>query len=435
MATVSKVSSTTSSITVKVSGFSTSYSYTRTVYAQAYLNGTKVSETQQDVSPGSSSTSNMKISGLSSGTEYNIQIYCYLPDQGQTVYLTSADYSTSMPSPSAYFSSITATKNTLTVSVPKDSNYRYVQLSWKKHSSSSYSSSNYYPSSTSYQSKTANWTYEISGLSVDTQYDLRLYVATSSSGANSTLADTDSAWTKADPKVTYVSKTETSITGIVTGLSSNYSYSRTVSLDAYLNGTKVKTASVSIGANVTSSGNITVTGLSSGTTYEIQAWVTLYDGSNVYIGSFTETTDSPTPTVTPWSWTSANSTVNPSHTAEATAAQTTAARNACQNKTAVSNFKYQVWNDLVYKVSEARVASGHSEWNTNNGTYATRTNTLMTSSSKTLTALRYNSMRYNLGELYSTGISDVTSGVTRVNGTTHFINFVTKLNEFINQYR
>ena len=38
-------------------------------------------------------------------------------------------------------------------------------------------------------------------------------------------------------------------------------------------------------------------------------------------------------------------------------------------KKEVSNFSYKVWNDLVYKVYEARLASGSSNWDTTYGSF------------------------------------------------------------------
>lgn len=53
----------------------------------------------------------------------------------------------------------------------------------------------------------------------------------------------------------------------------------------------------------------------------------------------------------------------------------------------------------------------------------------MTSSDKTLTAARFNSVRYNIGAHYSTGISEVASG-DPVLGS-YFTTLTTKLNEWI----
>lgn len=99
--------------------------------------------------------------------------------------------------------------------------------------------------------------------------------------------------------------------------------------------------------------------------------------------------------ITKWSWQASNGT--------ATASITSTAYNAVVNKTAVTNFSYLVWNDLVDKVKEVLDYIGDT-WSAN---YATYSNTKMTSSDKTLTASRFNSLRFNIGKHYSTGINDV----------------------------
>ena len=99
--------------------------------------------------------------------------------------------------------------------------------------------------------------------------------------------------------------------------------------------------------------------------------------------------------ITKWSWTASNG--------NASASLTQAAYSAVVDKTVVTNFSYLVWNDLCDKVKEILDATGDS-WDS---TYATYANTKMSSSNKTLTATKFNSLRYNIGSHYSTGISDV----------------------------
>ena len=220
--------------------------------------------------------------------------------------------------------------------------------------------------------------------------------------------------------LTIVRTTETSVTAKVTGFSS-YSYQRTVYIDAYLGDEKVATKSKTVNANVSDSGNITVSGLDSGTTYRIECFVYLHgDESTVYIGSKNAKTQTPTPTVALWDWNASNG--------EASASQTKKAYDAVSNKGYVSDFNYNVWNDLVEKVSEARVAYGTDEWNNN---YGANKSSTKASSGVALTAKRYNSLKNNLGSIYSTGIADVSKD-DPVIGQTHFLNFTTKLNEFIN---
>lgn len=99
-----------------------------------------------------------------------------------------------------------------------------------------------------------------------------------------------------------------------------------------------------------------------------------------------------------WSWHSSNG--------SATASQTAAAYKAVRNGGRTKNFNYLVWNDLVDKIYEVRGAAGYT-WNTRFASYAA---TRMTASDKTLTATRFNSARYNIGVLVSTGIQEKETG-------------------------
>lgn len=117
------------------------------------------------------------------------------------------------------------------------------------------------------------------------------------------------------------------------------------------------------------------------------------------------TTGYPTVYITPpakqislWDWTASNG--------SATAAQTKKAYTAITSKGAVSDFSYLVWNDLANKVNSVKAEAGYS-WNSK---YLTLAYTKMTSSDKTLTADRFNSLRYNIGIHESTGLSDAYTG-------------------------
>lgn len=134
--------------------------------------------------------------------------------------------------------------------------------------------------------------------------------------------------------------------------------------------------------------------VTAGTVYYL--WVRLYSiddtGScNVYV--------TPPPLeIDEWDWSISNG--------SATAAQTQKAYTAITSRGAVSDFSYLVWNDLVNKVNDVKAEVGVS-WNTK---YLSLSNTLMTSSSKTLTADRFNSLRYNIGIHESTELYDVYTG-------------------------
>lgn len=118
-----------------------------------------------------------------------------------------------------------------------------------------------------------------------------------------------------------------------------------------------------------------------------------------------------------WSWYSSNGI--------ATASQTRAAHDACRNSGRTRDFSYLVWNDLVDKIYEIRQVADY-DWNTR---FASYDETKMTPYDKTLTAARFNSARYNIGVLVSTGIQEVYPG-DEVIGS-YFLTIADCINSFI----
>ena len=118
-----------------------------------------------------------------------------------------------------------------------------------------------------------------------------------------------------------------------------------------------------------------------------------------------------------WSWTSSNG--------SASSAQTKIAYNAIRSHGPVENFSYLVWNDLVDKINEVKQYAGY-EWNAYFDLYE---NTLMSEDDRKLTALRFNSARYNIGIHVSTGIEQVYRGDDVIGD--YFITIADCINEFI----
>lgn len=118
-----------------------------------------------------------------------------------------------------------------------------------------------------------------------------------------------------------------------------------------------------------------------------------------------------------WDWNASNG--------SASATRTKAAYRAVRDNGEVSDFHYLVWNDLVDKIYEVKQYAGF-DWNAKFDLYA---NTRMTSTDKVLTALRFNSARYNIGIHISTGIDDVRRG-DDVMGD-YFLTIADCINEFI----
>ena len=135
-----------------------------------------------------------------------------------------------------------------------------------------------------------------------------------------------------------------------------------------------------------------------GKTYYI--WIRACSGSEsgssrFWILSPSEPTQS---SIKKWSWTSSNG--------DATDAETSDAYYAVKNRTRVTDFSYVVWNDMVDKVKEILDEIGES-WDT---TYTTFGNAKISYANKTLTADKFNSLRSNIGNNFSTGIAKVWRG-------------------------
>lgn len=175
----------------------------------------------------------------------------------------------------------------------------------------------------------------------------------------------------------------------------------------------------------TSSFGKTISGLTAGTSYTWGARIG-YGSSSSSVSWSDTTTDSGSfmtkaISIDPWSWTASNG--------SATAAQTKTAYNILMGTVTVdTGFSHLVWNDLVDKVAEMRAAKNYS-WDTANGTYPTQSGCKVTSN-ENLSAKKYNGIRYNIGSVKSTGISDQSAGG---NITGYKIYHLTEvLNEIIN---
>lgn len=123
------------------------------------------------------------------------------------------------------------------------------------------------------------------------------------------------------------------------------------------------------------------------------------------------------PSIQLWSWTSSNG--------SASDAQTVRAYEAITNHGPVSDFSYKVWNDLVDKINEVQ-----GYWMDDGAGGLTYGNTKMSTTDKTLTADRFNSMKYNVGRNQSTGVKDVKPGDQVIGND--FIKITNALNSWIN---
>lgn len=205
--------------------------------------------------------------------------------------------------------------------------------------------------------------------------------------------------------------TSTTITAYLAGLDTEYSKDDRV-CTWYVNGVWKGTSTLK--KQVSSGGSFKFTDLSPGTGYAIMcsikapSWADPVELDDV---CYTEEI-----TVEYWSWDHSNG--------EATDLQTVNAYNAVRNKGYTSDFHRNVWNDLVMKVSEVLDYYGYS-WDDN---YATYSGTRM-GSDTTITAKKFNSLRWNVGIHYSTGIQEKYPGDIILGQD--FLTLAQKINEWI----
>lgn len=121
--------------------------------------------------------------------------------------------------------------------------------------------------------------------------------------------------------------------------------------------------------------------------------------------------------IEPWSWKRSNG--------RSTVTQVTMAYAVITAQGELSQFSYIVWNDMVDKVSEI-LKEKNLSWSSK---YATLAATIMSEDDKVLTAARFNSLRFNIGSHYSTGINEVQPG-DDVFGS-YFITLGEKINAWI----
>ena len=100
-----------------------------------------------------------------------------------------------------------------------------------------------------------------------------------------------------------------------------------------------------------------------------------------------------------WDWTSKTSLVSPPKVLAR-------AQSALNNKSDVSKFSHTTWNSLVTQAYNLAMLRG-SGWDSR---YATIVDTFMSPNDRVLTAKRFNSLRYNIGLIQSTGITEKSRG-------------------------
>lgn len=210
--------------------------------------------------------------------------------------------------------------------------------------------------------------------------------------------------------------TTDSISARLVGINTDYPNNK-VRVTFYVAGSQVSSFTF---VGVPSSGTtkwMTKTGLKPGTRYSVS--IEAEDLVTGWSNSWSDRVTTDKILVSAWSWSSSNGT--------ASASQTKAAYTALTNNGSTSDFSHLVWNDMCSKVIEIENAAGLT-WSTKYASYA---DTKMSSSDKVLTATRFNSLRYNIGRSYSTGINEVASGDTVY--AWYFTTLARCMNEWIDQ--
>lgn len=201
------------------------------------------------------------------------------------------------------------------------------------------------------------------------------------------------------------------LTAMVVGLDNNYQFSDR-KCAWYVN--DVLRATVNLGANVTSGGTATLFAMNGATPYKIRCVITADSWS--YSVSLN---------VVQWSWVMSNGL--------STANQTQAAYTALTNKGLTSDMSYLVWNDMVNKVNDmisGLPAYSGLSWMS---TYASYNNTLMSTSNKSITAVRYNSLVCNINAMINalgfggTNLSYVKTGDSVLGS--YFVTLATRINQ------
>lgn len=237
--------------------------------------------------------------------------------------------------------------------------------------------------------------FTFTGLQAGTSYRIGAYL-TWSGGSTSIFLDVETVAASFDGDIDTKCTTD-SISARLVGVNTDYPRNR-VRLTLYVAGSQVSSFTFT---GVPSSGTtkwMTKTGLKPGTRYSVS--IEAEDLVTGWSNSWSTRVTTDKIVVAAWSWSSSNGT--------ASASRTKAAYNALINNGSTSDFSYLVWNDMCSKVIEIENAAGLT-WSTKYASYA---DTKMSSSDKVLTATRFNSLRYNIGRSYSTGIDTVYPGDT-----------------------
>ena len=256
--------------------------------------------------------------------------------------------------------------------------------------------------------------FTFTGLKTGTSYRIGAYL-TWSGGSTSIFLDVETVAASFDGDIDTKCTTD-SISARLVGVNTDYPRNR-VRLTLYVAGSQVTSFTFT---GVPSSGTtkwMTKTGLKPGTRYSVS--IEAEDLVTGWSNSWSTRVTTDKIVVAAWNWNASNG--------DASAALTKAAKYAVDHKGSLSDFSYKVWNDMCKKVLDIENAAG-LKWNPK---YAEYLDTKMSSTDKVLTADRFNSLRYNIGRSYSTGIDEVNSGWPVLGS--YFVTLTDCMNAWINE--
>lgn len=255
--------------------------------------------------------------------------------------------------------------------------------------------------------------FTFTGLTPGTSYRIGAYL-TWSGGSNSIFLDVETADAPFGGDIDTKCTTD-SISARLVGINTDYPNNKK-RVTFYVAGSQVSSFTFT---EVPSSGTtkwMTKTGLKPGTRYSVS--IEVEDLVTGWSNSWSARVTTDKIVVAAWDWNASNG--------DASAALTKAAKYAVDHKGSLSDFSYKVWNDMCKKVLDIENAAG-LQWNPK---YAEYLDTKMSSTDKVLTADRFNSLRYNIGRSYSTGIDEVKSGWPVLGS--YFVTLTNCMNAWIN---
>lgn len=344
---------------------------------------------------GVSEGGNFTIGDLSANTTYYLKAEIYNSSGSllKTVPKSGSTFTKKTDSAAATINCTSQKQSSLTFEATNLNTYanytRYVHWYYKTGSTSEQEST---PSNTLASDSTYVTGHQISGLTADTIYTVRITVTKANSGKpdnGAILVKTSASFsTLSGATINANAQGPFSIYAQLTNLDDEYtSNDRQIKWQCYKNNVLIGESNYyNFDGGISSTQAYGIRGLAQGTTYTIKA--TVRNQNNTWSSSYGPVTAT---------------TVSNGNFVLSSAADT-----AVRNHGATTAISVSEWNGLVNTVNNVIGGKGWT-WDTdsNQGATLTAENTKASSSDKTLYASMFNSLRYNIGKHYSTGINKV----------------------------